>query len=134
METKQMDSRKMFRDAPHVIAGYPEFIACLSKFQDQVYKNACDHGWYDNVKEVNVGEKIALMHCELSETTEAYRQGNPKSEKIGNTGHTQAEEELADCIIRILDFAGHFGLNIASAMVAKHEYNKNRPYKHGKLF
>ena len=39
--------------------------------------------------------------------------------------------ELADCVIRILDYCGHAGIDIEEAIRIKHEYNKTRPYRHG---
>ena len=42
--------------------------------------------------------------------------------------------ELADCIIQILDTCAAAGIDIGECLVAKHEYNKTRPYKHGKNF
>ena len=39
--------------------------------------------------------------------------------------------ELADCIIRILDYCGKEGIDIEEAIRIKHEYNKTRPYRHG---
>jgi NTP pyrophosphatase (non-canonical NTP hydrolase) len=39
--------------------------------------------------------------------------------------------ELADCIIRILDYCGHAGIDIEQAIKIKHEYNKTRPHRHG---
>ena len=39
--------------------------------------------------------------------------------------------ELADVIIRIMDYARGKGLNVAEALVLKMEYNTTRPYKHG---
>jgi NTP pyrophosphatase (non-canonical NTP hydrolase) len=39
--------------------------------------------------------------------------------------------ELADCIIRILDYCGKKGIDIEEAIRIKHEYNKTRPYRHG---
>jgi hypothetical protein len=39
--------------------------------------------------------------------------------------------ELADCIIRILDYCGRSGIDIEEAIRIKHEYNKTRPYRHG---
>jgi NTP pyrophosphatase (non-canonical NTP hydrolase) len=73
---------------------------------------------------------IARMHSELSEAVEAIRHGNPRSEKIPE--FTNEEEELADCIIRILDYCGAKGYDIGGAIVAKSEYNEGRSYLHGK--
>ncbi|NCC41625.1 MAG: hypothetical protein EOM21_19840 [Gammaproteobacteria bacterium] len=73
---------------------------------------------------------IARMHSELSEAVEAIRHGNLRSEKIPS--HTHEEEELADCIIRILDYCGAKGYDIGGAIVAKSEYNEGRAYMHGK--
>lgn len=39
--------------------------------------------------------------------------------------------ELADCVIRILDYCGRVGIDIEEAIRIKHEYNKTRPYRHG---
>ena len=39
--------------------------------------------------------------------------------------------ELADCMIRILDYCGRTGIDIEEAIRIKHEYNKTRPYRHG---
>ena len=38
--------------------------------------------------------------------------------------------ELADCMIRILDYCGHAGIDIEQAIRLKHEYNIDRPYRH----
>ena len=39
--------------------------------------------------------------------------------------------ELADCIIRILDYCGKEDIDVESILKLKHDYNKTRPYKHG---
>jgi NTP pyrophosphatase (non-canonical NTP hydrolase) len=39
--------------------------------------------------------------------------------------------ELADCLIRILDYCGQWGIDIDMAIEEKMVYNRNRPYKHG---
>lgn len=38
---------------------------------------------------------------------------------------------MADCIIRILDWAGKEGLDMDKIIREKMEYNKTRPYRHG---
>jgi NTP pyrophosphatase (non-canonical NTP hydrolase) len=39
--------------------------------------------------------------------------------------------ELADCMIRILDYCGRAQIDIETAIRIKHEYNKDRSYRHG---
>lgn len=75
--------------------------------------------------------KLALAESELGEATEAIREGNPPSEKI--PGFSSLEEEVADCIIRLMDFAATRGLRVGEAIVAKMAYNRTRPTRHGKF-
>ena len=41
---------------------------------------------------------------------------------------------MVDCMIRILDYLGHTEMDVDAILREKHEYNKTRPYKHGKKF
>lgn len=106
------------------------FRLYFNDMQAQVYVTAVQHGWYDaDAPAFNDGEKIALMHSELSEGLGWLRQGNPPSDHIPE--FSGLEEELADTIIRIMDYAQHKGLRVAEAIVAKAAFNDARPYKHG---
>jgi hypothetical protein len=40
--------------------------------------------------------------------------------------------ELADIVIRIRDTAQSLGIDLEAAIAEKHEYNKSRPYQHGR--
>lgn len=102
----------------------------LNDFARQIHLNAVNKGFWDEPR--NDGEIIALIHSECSELLEAIREGNPQSDHIPM--HSLAAEECADIIIRILDYAFTRGWNIDSALVAKMEFNTQRPRKHGKAF
>lgn len=127
----------------------------INELRDMIHQNAKDHGWWE--EERSFGEIIALCHSELSEALEEYRDGSPmiwnrckieedvqcEPESYYHTVHCCAKcghkdpkpegiaIELADCIIRILDYCGHAGIDIEEAIINKHEFNKSRPYRHG---
>tara|TARA_R110001592_G_C12591795_1_gene694712 strand:+ start:24 stop:350 length:327 start_codon:yes stop_codon:yes gene_type:complete len=101
-----------------------------NRISKKVYVNAVNHGFWQ--EEPNDGERMALIHAEVSEALEALRNGNPSSNKI--IEFSSLEEELADVVIRIMDYAFGNDLDIAGAVIAKIEYNKNREYMHGKSF
>ncbi len=103
---------------------------------------ALNAGWWNNLKtgecvikideltELNyleppslVGEKLALIHSEISEAMEGHRKGL-KDDKLPN--RTMFEVELADAIIRICDLAGALDLDLAGAIQEKLDYNATR--------
>lgn len=78
--------------------------------------------------------KLALVGCEVSESLEELRRGRIEMEVIDGKPEGVVVE-LADTILRILDFTEHLGLDIEGALRAKLDFNKTRPIKHGgKLF
>lgn len=91
------------------------------------HHNAVLHGWYDG-QEVNIPEKLALIHSEASEALEAFRKG-----KMDYTGPGTGcfGEELADVVIRVFDLAEHLEIDMMRAVKEKHEYNIARPFRHG---
>ena len=116
------------------------------------HQNAVDHGWWEG--ERNFGEQIALMHSELSEVLEEFRNKRDytevyfthKGESPCNPVHFENQInkecdqrkpegipiEFADVLIRIFDTCGKYGIDLEEAVKIKMEYNKHRPYRHGK--
>ena len=99
----------------------------LNEMAFEAHATAMAKGWYD--QERNPLELIALIHTELSECVEALRNGNQYSLRC--PGFTEAEEELADAMIRIGDMAVFMDFDIAGAVESKMEYNKSREKRHG---
>lgn len=77
-------------------------------------------------------QKIMLVVTELAELVEGLRTVEGPSSKI--LGFTNEEEEIADAIIRLLDYSGAYGLRIGEALTAKMAHNEGRPFRHGKEF
>lgn len=90
---------------------------------EEIHKLAIEKGWYE--KDRGIPEMLCLIHSEVSEALEAYRNNVP------NTHRNCLEEELADVIIRVFDMTEGLGIDIIRAVNLKHEYNKTREYRHG---
>lgn len=103
-------------------------------------------GWYD--EERSVGDMIALLHSEVSEILDAYRQwkfadptptwtNSPEiNKKLDEKGHKPAKPEgvaaeMADTLIRLLDMAKRWDIDLVAEYERKMKYNWTRPYRHG---
>lgn len=117
----------------------------------EAYETAKEKGWHD--KEVSPLEFHALIHSEISEATEEARKNDVKSNtntyqidrrdgidwivtpyslEWDNNKKPEGEAvELADAIIRIADYFGSRGWDLANTIKLKMNYNKTRSYRHG---
>jgi NTP pyrophosphatase (non-canonical NTP hydrolase) len=106
------------------------FIEQFNAIQKEAHKIAISKGWWDDHR--SDGEIIALIHEEVSEALGALRKGGQPDKHVKN--FTNIEVELADIILRIMDFAGHKRFRVIEALLEKMEFNKTRSYRHGKRF
>lgn len=93
------------------------------------HRNSVEAGWWHDLEtgeplDRNKLEMLALIHSEISECTEGERK-NLMDDKLPH--RPMAEVELADALIRIFDYAGGCGYDLAGALIEKLEFNKTRP-------
>ena len=86
----------------------------IAAIMNEVHQTAVEHGWWDSKRDSR--EAIALMHSELSEALEEARQGRPMyySNPDNPTKPEGIGIELIDCVIRMLDFMGHYDIPYVS--------------------
>ena len=123
-----------FRDCIDLIDSIPAAdvapVTTLNELTKEIHDNAVSHGWWDEPR--NLLEIAALCHSELSEAVEEYRAGHPMVWANEDGKPEGIATEMADCLIRILDWFGHEGLDADEIVRQKMAYNRGRPYKHGK--
>ena len=94
-----------------------------------------NHRWWHHPKtgkllKRNRGEMLMLIVSEIAEAMESERKGGIPDTHL--THRNMAEVELADALIRILDYAAGHGYDIGGAMIEKFDYNDARPDHKGR--
>lgn len=98
----------------------------INELKDLIMKQAEDKGFGTKADEINVAEKFALIHTEVSEAYSAYRHKNYR-------GKNGFKEELGDVIQRVLHLCGIFKIDVEREILNKMEYNNKRVWEWSKL-
>jgi len=98
----------------------------LKQLTALILEQAKQKGFGTKPEEINVGEKIALIHSEVSEAYEAYRHKNID-------GKDGFKEELGDVIQRVLHLCGIFDIDIEAETTKKYQSNQNRNWDFSKM-
>lgn len=96
-----------------------------------IHKTAKEHGWWDGEPR-ELPEILMLAVSELAEALQEYRDMRAPHEIYHNGDKPEGVPiEIADCIIRLLDYCAYAKIDIENAIHTKHQYNITRPYRHG---
>lgn len=123
----------------------------ITELAEQIHEVSKLKGWWDS-GDRNPLEILMLVTSELAEAAEEFRNGMPavyyvdkytsnvvgEVEDIHYTSNVPAGAkpegwavEIADAIIRCLDFTAQQGVDIGAIIELKNNYNKTRPNRHG---
>ena len=132
-------------------------ILSLNGYCKQQHQEVIEKG-FTNFEVPNL---LMLIVSELSEALEADRKDRhadyeafrkefeARSARVGNNSEFRRmiyketfeqmckntfEDEIADAFLRLMDLCGAYDIDIERAIRYKRDYNKLRPYKHGKNY
>lgn len=126
----------------------------IKEIMQEIHEVNVKNGFWEDKETKNTGEVLMLITSELAEALEANRKGkkanlseyytraenflidptNSFKLSFEKCIKDSEEDELADAVIRIFDFCQAKGIDLETHIRLKLEYNKLRPYKHGKKY
>lgn len=111
----------------------------LWQWQAEAHRVARTKGFVDtdNLVPMRVAERIAQIHGELSEALDIVSQGKRALTDVWFREQDGKPEgfgiELADVFLRLMHLADVCNIDMEYMTNMKHEFNKTRPYMHGKV-
>lgn len=115
----------------------------IKELVKQAHENAAEHGFWEDYEFAKyitslglhgedgrqgylnaIGNRLMLIVGEVSEAHEGLRKNDLDNFR----------EEIADIAIRLADLCGGLDIDLEAEILKKMEYNKARPWKHGKEF
>lgn len=121
----------------------------INNLKTAIHANTVDKGFVKHGDRRPVAEHVALIVTEVGELYEDHRDGldpddhwyknmdgslsrSPLDEEYNILKPVGIPSEVADIIIRALDFAAEHGIDVELAIAEKMRYNATRPHKHGR--
>lgn len=97
----------------------------LNTLRDEIYEDAVAHGLFEEFDKITdpVRQRRKLAMRIMEEAAEMYAAADDPEHYA---------EEAADITLMTGDVCGYLNIDWHGAVMAKKEYNKKRPWKHGK--
>lgn len=118
----------------------------LNELAKEIHDTSKNAGWWEG-GDRNPLEVLMLITSELAEAAEEFRNNRPALYYLDSTGEEVSRftpntfpslikpegwaVEVADAIIRCLDYTAQQGVDIQGIVELKMKYNKTRPRRHG---
>ena len=134
----------MSEDMPAMRLNLDQSLVCCAKLGinglcREAYRNAFEHGFYDNSKTteqalISMGLELEA-HSTQMKLSKLALIGSEVGEAVRAVHHSDIAglaEELVDICIRVFDMCGWLDIELGNEIIRKMEINRARPYMHGK--